>query len=554
MVAKRRILLALVLGSSLVLSACATTGGTEPEAIPQRTSLQDYLDQSVKWDSCDPEWLVDPEIATDVLADAVVECTSVFVPALYDGTFEAPDFSIALMRVRLVGNEEPVGAIFINPGGPGGSGIDQVQTSDFPRELLASFDLIGFDPRGVQHSTFSDGSTIKCSDELDFISYFQPSSPASEAELDALVVANDIYYQDCVEQNPYWWTLSTAGVVADLELLRQVITPDQPLNFLGSSYGTTIAGRYVSEYPDQVGKIVLDSPTTVDTDRIASYLTNQAAAETKLEIYVEGYAKHLGVSFEEAWQRVLEIRQRADDGLMVGYAGFEPSATVPNSMISSEALFTRGIFTLNYFPEAVAITTFIQGMDDAWEFNWNGTFEWLAFTLDGYDADTLGGASLAAKNIVRSNEFEIRVIVNTMDFSLPPFTEEEQRALSASLQEVAPLWSELSSDPSGYAYYGPPKGLSWYRLALDDPAIPTPPSTPFIPTNSSGKQLLVIGSLFESVTPFDFAKDTAALLGAALVTVDSDVHAPAARYDNACINEVLLAYFLGTQPVVDTRC
>jgi hypothetical protein len=161
MVAKRRILLALVLGSSLVLSACATTGGTEPEAIPQRTSLQDYLDQSVKWDSCDPEWLVDPEIATDVLADAVVECTSVFVPALYDGTFEAPDFSIALMRVRLVGNEEPVGAIFINPGGPGGSGIDQVQTSDFPRELLASFDLIGFDPRGVQQSTFRDGSTIK---------------------------------------------------------------------------------------------------------------------------------------------------------------------------------------------------------------------------------------------------------------------------------------------------------------------------------------------------------------------------------------------------------
>jgi len=223
-------------------------------------------------------------------------------------------------------------------------------------------------------------------------------------------------------------------------------------------------------------------------------------------------------------------------------------------MVSSEALFTRGIFTLNYFPEAQSVGLFTQAMDDAYNDNWAGSFEAWGFLLDGYEPDSLAGGSLAEKNLDRSNEYEIRVIVNTMDFSLPPLTEEQQRDFSARFQEAAPMWFELSQDASGYEYFGPPKGLSWYQLALADPMIPDPPAEPFIPTNSSGQNLLVIGSLFESVTPFDFATDTAELLGATLVSVDSDVHAPAAWYNNACVNSVLSAYFLSDEPLADAAC
>jgi hypothetical protein len=278
------------------------------------------------------------------------------------------------------------------------------------------------------------------------------------------------------------------------------------------------------------------------------------AAEEKLRIYVQGYADHLGVSFDQAFDRVLEVRQRADDGEMLGYAGYERSALNPNAMVSSEALFARGIFTLNYFPEAQSVGLFVEAMDDAYNDNWAASFEWWGFLLDGYEPDSLEGSSLDAKNIERSNEYEIRVIVNTMDFSLPPFTEDQQRDFSARFQEAAPLWFELSQDASGYQYFGPPKGLSWYQLALSDPMIPDPPAEPFIPNNTSGPKLLVIGSLYESVTPFDFATDTAALLGATLVSVDSDVHAPAAWYDNACVNAMLSSYFLSNDALVDTDC
>jgi hypothetical protein len=209
---------------------------------------------------------------------------------------------------------------------------------------------------------------------------------------------------------------------------------------------------------------------------------------------------------------------------------------------------------LNYYPEADAQEIFNIGIDNATTYAWNGSFEWLAFTLDGYDADSLDGASLAEKNILRSNEYEIRVIVNTMDFSLPPLTEDEQREWNTRVQEVAPLTWELYSDDSGYEYIGPPKGLDWRVIALDDDAIPDPPSVPFVPSNPSGKQLLIIGSLFESVTPFSFAEDTAKLLGSPLITVESDRHAPAAGYGIDCLNDVLIRYFLSEDTIEAKTC
>jgi hypothetical protein len=63
-----------------------------------------------------------------------------------------------------------------------------------------------------------------------------------------------------------------------------------------------------------------------------------------------------------------------------------------------------------------------------------------------------------------------------------------------------------------------------------------------------------VGSINESVTPYSFAKDTAELLGSPLVSVESDVHAPAAWYDNDCINDVLIEYFLSDEPIESTTC
>ena len=533
---------------SLAVSACAAA--SPADVSPQERDLADYYAQEVSWGECDSEWLIDDEVST--LGESSLDCATILVPAVYDDSADAPDFELALMRRSLT--DDPQGVIFINPGGPGVSGVGQVQFSNFPDELLGSFDIVGFDPRGVNHSSFADGTEIRCSDVTDYITYFEEGSPANESELDEVVEVLDAHYEGCHADNPYWWTLSTDNVAKDLDILREVVTPGQPLNFLGSSYGTTIAGRYVSDFPDQVGRIVFDSPTTVDTDRIESRLEKLAADEEKLRGFVQGYADNQEITFDQAWETVLEIRQLADDDQLYGFAGPTPAEEFPDTQISSESLFTRGIAALNYVPQADAQNYFNQGIFDAVQYRWNGTFEWFAFWLDGYDPETLYGESIEAKEMVRSNEYEIRTMVNTMDFSQAPLSEEQQREFSDRAEDVAPLLSALYSDASGYEYFGPPKGLSWYQIALDDPSIPIPPDEPFVPSNPSGAELLIIGSTDESVTPFSFAEDTAEILGGTLIAVESDIHAPAGNYTNDCVNRILIDYFLDRADIEPVTC
>ncbi len=533
---------------SLAVSACAAA--SPADVSPQERDLADYYAQEVSWGECDSEWLIDDEVST--LGESSLDCATILVPAVYDDSADAPDFELALMRRSVA--DDPQGVIFINPGGPGVSGVGQVQFSNFPDELLGSFDIVGFDPRGVNHSSFSDGTEIRCSDVTDYITYFEEGSPANESELDEVVEVLDAHYEGCHADNPYWWTLSTDNVAKDLDILREVVTPGQPLNFLGSSYGTTIAGRYVSDFPDQVGRIVFDSPTTVDTDRIESRLEKLAADEEKLRGFVQGYADNQEITFDQAWETVLEIRQLADDDQLYGFAGPTPAEEFPDTQISSESLFTRGIAALNYVPQADAQNYFNQGIFDAVQYRWNGTFEWFAFWLDGYDPETLYGESIETKEMVRSNEYEIRTMVNTMDFSQAPLSEEQQREFSDRAEDVAPLLSALYSDASGYEYFGPPKGLSWYQIALDDPSIPIPPDEPFVPSNPSGAELLIIGSTDESVTPFSFAEDTAEILGGTLIAVESDIHAPAGNYTNDCVNRILIDYFLDRADIEPVTC
>ena len=527
------------------LSACAA-------AEPPR-DLAEYQAQTATWQECDGDFLLDEPQRSKVFKASTIDCASMLVPAVYTGTDEVKNFKLQMMRLSRASDSDFMGTIFINPGGPGGSGIEQLQASNFPYALTKHFDIIGFDPRGVGKSTFEDGSEIKCSDELDYKSYFEgEGSPANEAEYKASVATGDAYMKDCSERNPLWWTLSTANVVEDLELMRQVVTGDEPLNFIGTSYGTTIAGMYVTKYPANVGKIVLDSPTTVDDDPIASALEDAKASEAKLNKYLKGYAKYAKISEEEAWQLLLDLRQAADDDMLYGFAGFE--LMMDEYQKSSETVFLRGIQALQYMPEDQAIEAFNQAMDELRDYRWNGAFEWYTFWMDGYDPDSLTGATLAKKKIERSNLYEVMVIVNTMDFTQPDMSVEDQKKLASEFEKVAPRWTELSRDSSGYVYFGPSLGLSWSGIALDDTKIPDPPTMPLERKNKSGKELLVIGSTKESVTPFSFAKDTAKLLKSPLISVDSATHGPAAGYDIKCLNDVLIDFFVNNADVDDQSC
>src|SRR5690349_12001334 len=83
------------------------------------------------------------------------ECGTVAVPLDYDKPRGAT-ISIALVRLPAADPSRRIGSLFLNPGGPGGSGVDfavLAGPSLFTQEVRDHFDLVGFDPRGIARST-----------------------------------------------------------------------------------------------------------------------------------------------------------------------------------------------------------------------------------------------------------------------------------------------------------------------------------------------------------------------------------------------------------------
>ena len=104
-------------------------------------------------------------------------------------------------------------------------------------EVLESFDLIGFDPRGVNHSTpvvcYTDPTD---QDELLYGTYDDPYG--SEGWLDELTEREADWAAACLENTgPLLGHIDAGSVARDMDVMRAVLG-DAKLNYLGFSYGT----------------------------------------------------------------------------------------------------------------------------------------------------------------------------------------------------------------------------------------------------------------------------------------------------------------------------
>jgi len=525
----------------------------------QPTDLASYQAQNFAWGKCASDYFLPADQFGPAFKKSSATCATVTVPALYSGDQSLPDFKIAMMRQPATGSKK-LGTLFINPGGPGESGIKELQWTNFPAEVRKTYDIVGFDPRGVNLSAPVEGHQIKCNTQSDFETYWTgDSTPSNDAEYLANIDTSDAYYKLCSEDNPTWWTLNTHNVVDDLELMRQVITGSKPLNFLGSSYGTTIAAEYITRYPNRVGHIALDSPTTNEPGKPADQITEAKAVEANVLRLAKGYAKAKGKTLASVKKLMLKIRQEGDDNKLKGFAGMTILDSENEIHLSTEYMFTHGIRVLTYLDQATAQKYFNQGMDAVTtKDRWNGTFEYFAMYMDGYDSQTLGGKTYQPDKIKRDNSYEIMTIVDLMDRDTTDNSSKaDKKKVAAKIKKVSPFWTALNSDASNYEYAGDREGIDWISIAKEDSAIPDPPTTATARTNTSGKKVLVVGAKFESTTPYAFAIKTAADLKSPLVTFNGTGHAPLAGFDKKCLNDIFVAYFvhnkLPSGPVTCTK-
>lgn len=141
----------------------------------------------------------------------------------------------------------------VNPGGPGGSGVDFALggISFFSPELLRRFDIVGFDPRGVSRS-----NPIVCSTEL--LATAPPITVDDAREYERAVAYNRRLADDCAERTgPLYGHVDTLSVVRDLEALRAALG-EEKISFYGTSYGTLLGEQYAGRYPHRIRALVLD--------------------------------------------------------------------------------------------------------------------------------------------------------------------------------------------------------------------------------------------------------------------------------------------------------
>jgi len=181
------------------------------------------------------------------------QCATLSVPRDYADPSHG-HFDIALVKLPATDPAARIGSLVVNPGGPGGSGVEFVRENVdlFPRELRRRFDLVGFDPRGVNLS-----SRVRCFDNLDGHFALDPS-PDDRSELEALVDEAHAFADACQQRNAAalpW--LSTDDVARDLESIRHAVR-DEKLTYLGFSYGTLIGALYAAQFPGNIRAMVLD--------------------------------------------------------------------------------------------------------------------------------------------------------------------------------------------------------------------------------------------------------------------------------------------------------
>ncbi|MEU6249154.1 alpha/beta fold hydrolase [Glycomyces sp. NPDC047010] len=181
-----------------------------------------------------------------------VECATVDVPLDYSRPWRG-SIEIGLAKREALNPDEKIGTILMDPGGPGGSGAGSIMFgSPLTGEAAERFDIVGFDPRGVNTST-----QVLCSEEaLNNVALLP--FPESEDDFAALEDANAALTEDCREHTGRLFDhVSNLETVQDMERIRRALGEGK-LNYLGYSYGTLMGQQYAEAYPRNIRTMVLD--------------------------------------------------------------------------------------------------------------------------------------------------------------------------------------------------------------------------------------------------------------------------------------------------------
>lgn len=429
--------------------------------------------------------------------DATAQCATLSVPVDWAQPY-GPSVAIALARRPAGDPGSRIGTLVVNPGGPGGSGVDFAldSASFFSPELRRRFDIVGFDPRGISRS-----HPIVCTTTVVAAA---PPPVIDSAKAYATVVAyNRRLDADCAKRTgPLYGHIDTLSVVRDLEALRAALG-DEKISFYGASYGTLLGAQYAERYPRRIRALVLDSVMdhTVDLDR---FLGGEAAtAQDSFDEFVAWCAR----STECA------VHGRDVPGLWAGLLASAERGTLRDPNDTAYHLSHHELvgvaFSSMYGPQWHSLGIFIR------------------------DAVAGAGPGLARAAAVDVSEHNFHAAFCD-DWSMPVAGYADLRARLDRIAAAAPRmpFSPLALT-SLYGCLGRPGTVDNPQRAL---------------SKARTGPVLLVNARHDPATPYDWARHVAAQLGprASLLTYEGWGHTVYGRSD--CVSGAVDRYLLTVRP------
>ncbi len=471
----------------------------------QKNSFSTFYDQPITWEGCDESYGLDQQIKDlyheEKIDPSAFECATVKAPLDWSDPSNEKTINLGISRIKATEENNEQRALFGNPGGPGVSGLQHNFSLVLGSELSKireKYDLWGFDPRGVGAS-----SGVQCED--------------SATDVESVNLA------ECLEKNEVAHFMGTSQVARDMEMLR-ALSGSSKLDYLGYSYGTVLGATYATLFPEQAGRMVLDSAENAQWASLIHSFDQQVAvakavgklADTCSSRTLEN-GEPIACPFTSE-QELLALKKQLDakpwtatDGTAVG--GLELRDFLTSALYGPDALLSTTLDTLGRAKAGDQ-----QAIDSIAE----------ELAAGGASVDTAGQVTMCHSTPKTPNVPEL--IEHMRKVGVPEFVGGPELT-NEVLEEFVNLDCSVM-----------PEAGDDITTRFDASKVETP--------------LLVVGVTGDHATPYQHSQQLTKELGrSVLLTLNGTGHGASYAEKSQCINKAVDDYLLdGKLPEKDTVC
>jgi len=438
-------------------------------------------------------------------AEPTAQCSQVDVPIDRQhpelGTVRLP-----LARVPATDPAHRIGSLLVNPGGPGGSGVDFVQAGGLSTPVVGKisgtlrerFDIVGFDPRGVWLSS----PRVTCDPAKNYDPKIS-SFPTTRAQYDAYVGHNRAFGEDCLAKTgPLFGRVDTQSAAEDVDAIR-VALGEQKISWLGLSYGTELGAVYASKHPDRVRTMVLDGVVDHARPLRQAMIEEAAATEDSLRRFVSWCDRSA-----ECALRGKNVLARYDDLVTNGAYAKAIGRKATGEELASAA------YSYLYMPK-----------------------QWPALSRALANPDS---SELAQHSQFAGETYAAYRAIGCQDFPSPFTGLADLRATVGAIRAVA---------PHSWRY------TEYWDLSAGCTGWPVPPRNPPQPHPVHGAPpILVVGGAHDPATPLPWARGLAASIDrSVLLPYYEDGHT--GLFNSECVRQAEARYLVtGVTPVRGAFC